>query len=84
MFCNPKKVKQRIFQRCSLPSVRDLFARFGSRPSDGSFQSLDEPLPLHSSKIESLGYIQEFDDALNRDDARRLKQQQQQQQQQSE
>lgn len=53
--------------------MRDLFHRLGPRVSEGSFDSLEEPLPMQSSKIEALGYISEFDSALSREDARRAR-----------
>lgn len=70
MFVNKKLVKRRVFRSCTLPTMSDLFKRLGPRVSSDSFDSMSEPLPIHSSKIESLGYIAEFDDALNRESMR--------------
>lgn len=45
---------------------RDLFSRFGKRESPISFDSnLDSPVPMNMNKIESIEYLERYDDMMS-------------------
>lgn len=71
MYVAKSFIERRCYKRCHVAHVRDLYKRDGSRVGEASFASLEEPLPMSLSKVDSLAYIAEFDDALNREDRKR-------------
>lgn len=40
---------------------RDLFARYGKRELNMTFESSDEPVPIGMNKIDSLEYLERYD-----------------------
>lgn len=44
--------------------AKDLFARLGNRAPDTNFESSDEPIPLNMSKIDSIEYLQKYDERM--------------------
>lgn len=44
--------------------AKDLFARLGNRVPDTSFESSDEPIPLNMSKIDSIEFLQKYDERM--------------------
>lgn len=57
-----KRLNDFKFVRCV--KAKDLFARLGNRVPDTSFESSDEPIPLNMSKIDSIEYLQRYDERL--------------------
>lgn len=54
-----KRLNDFKYVHCVKP--KDLFSRLGHRVPNTDFNSSDEPIPMHMSKIQSIEYLERYD-----------------------
>lgn len=55
------ELKLNDFKACHCVRPKDLFARYGKRLVDASYDSSEEIVPMNLNKLDSIEYLEQYD-----------------------